>query len=385
MNQNTDGPYTIHGMAWIDWNRDGDFEDVGEEFDMGTAYNVVDGPTTLSPKSITIPADAHLGKTTMRVAAKYGSDPDPCEEGYDGEVEDYTIFIKPVIALDYNIEEMDVCEGEKIHFAYTGTPLDEIQWSFTDGFDTYTSEEFEDSLLLLMPGTYDLTLQGWEGELTVTETFPNAVDVWPVYDEFIEMSICQGETYVLGTQTLTETGEYTEPFVTVHGCDSIVTLTLSVLSLDNSVLAGTYELTANLSGATYQWLDCNADWAEIDGATEQTFEPLENGSYAVIVNDGACADTSDCFDIVALSTGENALAKVNIYPNPSSGEFTVQLDRIVDVMRVEIYDAAGRTVYVNSGKNTQTIQVDTDFATGTYFVAVFGVQNEKIILQIIIE
>ena len=90
---NTDGNYTIKAKAWIDWNHNGNFTDTGEEYDLGTANNVSDGATTLSPLSITIPTNAIVGNTRMRVSAKYNAYPTPCETNFDGEVEDYTVNI----------------------------------------------------------------------------------------------------------------------------------------------------------------------------------------------------------------------------------------------------------------------------------------------------
>ncbi|MFH1319258.1 MAG: GEVED domain-containing protein [Bacteroidota bacterium] len=90
---NTDGPYTIHSIIWIDWNNDEDFLDAGEEYDMGTANNVSDGPTTASPYSVPVPSGASIGATRMRVSAKYSSDATSCETNYDGEVEDYNVNI----------------------------------------------------------------------------------------------------------------------------------------------------------------------------------------------------------------------------------------------------------------------------------------------------
>jgi len=89
---NTDGNYRVHAFAWIDFNHDGDFNDVDEEYDLGLARNVTNGVTDTSP-NITIPSGANLGATRMRIAAKYNSDPTSCETGFDGEVEDYTVNI----------------------------------------------------------------------------------------------------------------------------------------------------------------------------------------------------------------------------------------------------------------------------------------------------
>ena len=48
-----------------------------------------------------------------------------------------------------------------------------------------------------------------------------------VFHEIVDGRI--GDSYVLGTQTLTASGTYTETFTANTGCDSIVTLNLTVL------------------------------------------------------------------------------------------------------------------------------------------------------------
>ncbi len=90
---NTDGDYTVEAKAWIDWNQDCDFDDANEEYDLGSATNTSDGSTSESPLSITVPGDAVIGSTTMRVSTRYNSDPTSCMSNVDAEVEDYTINV----------------------------------------------------------------------------------------------------------------------------------------------------------------------------------------------------------------------------------------------------------------------------------------------------
>ncbi|MDX1478053.1 MAG: GEVED domain-containing protein [Saprospiraceae bacterium] len=73
--------------VWIDFNKDGEFDDPGEEV-------FSDGPTTTNVSgTYTIPATALLGTTRLRVSMKYNGFPGPCETFSYGEVEDYTIEI----------------------------------------------------------------------------------------------------------------------------------------------------------------------------------------------------------------------------------------------------------------------------------------------------
>jgi len=77
------------GGAWIDWNRDGDFEDPSEEITVdwsGTGpYNDV----------LFLPPDAVLGPTRLRVRLTRSEPPTPCGSHTFGEVEDYTVNILP--------------------------------------------------------------------------------------------------------------------------------------------------------------------------------------------------------------------------------------------------------------------------------------------------
>jgi trimeric autotransporter adhesin len=77
--------------AWIDYNKDGDFDDAGEQVWTRAA-------TTTSPVSgtFTVPAGAVNGATRMRVSMKYNAIPTACETFTYGEVEDYTIIIASV-------------------------------------------------------------------------------------------------------------------------------------------------------------------------------------------------------------------------------------------------------------------------------------------------
>jgi len=86
------GSRTEHVWAWIDWNQDCDFDDPGEAFDLGDISN--DGTIATN---ISVPSEALLGETTMRVIEQYNTDPGPCNSHPTvyGETEDYTVNIVP--------------------------------------------------------------------------------------------------------------------------------------------------------------------------------------------------------------------------------------------------------------------------------------------------
>jgi hypothetical protein len=102
VNVNTDGAYTTNTKVWIDWNQDCNFNNTNEEYNLGDTTNKINGATANSPLSIPIPTNAALGSTIIRVSTKYKDDglPTACENGFDGEVEDYTLNILPTLGIE---------------------------------------------------------------------------------------------------------------------------------------------------------------------------------------------------------------------------------------------------------------------------------------------
>ncbi len=79
--------------VWIDYNKDGDFVDSGEQ-----VFSKAASKTTPVSGSVTIPTTAASGTTRMRVSMKYNAIPTSCESFSYGEVEDYTVSISGAVA-----------------------------------------------------------------------------------------------------------------------------------------------------------------------------------------------------------------------------------------------------------------------------------------------
>jgi len=86
--------------VWIDYNRDGDFDDLNE-FVFSSAST-----TTPVSGSITIPGTALMGNSIIRVRCLYASTlvaSNNCDNQTFGETEDYNISISPAAAIDAGI------------------------------------------------------------------------------------------------------------------------------------------------------------------------------------------------------------------------------------------------------------------------------------------
>lgn len=76
---------------WVDYNGDGDFNDYEEEL-------FTRGPlTSYTTRYIPIPNDLLVTTTRLRIAVKQGSAPGPCDTGFTGEVEDYTVKFASIV------------------------------------------------------------------------------------------------------------------------------------------------------------------------------------------------------------------------------------------------------------------------------------------------
>ena len=155
-------------------------------------------------------------------------------------------------------------------------------------------------------------------------------------------SICAGESYSFHGQNLEAAGVYTAVLPGTSGCDTIVTLTLSVNTVNTGVTLADGTLTAQATGATYQWINCDEN-EPVEGATESSFTPSVTGQYAVAITQGSCTDISECQLVEVVGTHELLSGNAwTVQPNPAANRATVMLQApLSSPVRLEIYDLAG--------------------------------------------
>lgn len=120
-------------------------------------------------------------------------------------------------------------------------------------------------------------------------------------------------------------------------------LYFSQCDIDTSVTQTGYLLTANETAGTYQWYDCD-NQTIIPGENSASFSPADNGTYAVILEQGSCADTSKCHTISGLSIDEIEVAKLTISPNPASDFINFTLPNNETPSSITILDLKGAIV-----------------------------------------
>jgi len=145
---------------------------------------------------------------------------------------------------------------------------------------------------------------------------------------------------------------------------------------------GSVVLQANSgAGLTYQWLKGGNN---VSGATNQTYTATKKATYKVIVtNSSGCSKTSagvkvtkSCKESSAGSDLSNA--EMNIYPNPTTGKFTIDLEFNSEEYAeadIQVFNMTGQvvsdeTTIVANGVLQKEIQLSDAAADGTYLVKV---------------
>lgn len=198
------------------------------------------------------------------------------------------------------------------------------------------------------------------------------------------LTLCFGESVTVGSNTYTSTGVYTDVLTAANGCDSTVTTDLTVNpAIDVTFIHINETISANLGGASYQWIDCDNNNAPIAGETGQSFTATSNGTYAVIITLNNCSDTSACENInsVGLDDPENPYL-LQVYPNPSDGQFTLVTENY-GLEKVEIYNALGEKLYEQTITAAQVNLNMQYLPAGAYYLKATGTQHIRTVRLII--
>lgn len=147
----------------------------------------------------------------------------------------------------------------------------------------------------------------------------------------------------------------------------------SLQAVDNTVTTTVSNISANQSGATYQWLDCDNNMANIPSETGQTFTPSSNGNYAVEVTVGSCVEISNCVNFNTLGVDGFNKKTVEVFPNPVTSILNIRLPESINKAILSIVSIEGKEV-LKKPIDKQHLKVDfSPFSNGIYFV---NIENE---------
>jgi hypothetical protein len=197
---------------------------------------------------------------------------------------------------------------------------------------------------------------------------------------------CNQFTWIDGITYTSNNNSATYQLVTVAGCDSTVTLNLTINSVNVSVTSNDVTLAANTSGAQYQWVNCNNNFQPIAGATQASFTPTSSGNFAVVISSNGCTDTSICYTINNVGFEPFAVESgLNVFPNPSKGHFQISSNKPFKQTSIRLSNALGVLVFDKMFEGNPLIDFNINQPAGLYFIEIVGDNTAKTIRRISIQ
>lgn len=192
---------------------------------------------------------------------------------------------------------------------------------------------------------------------------------------------CGSFTWIDGNTYNASTNTPVFNLTNAAGCDSVVTLNLTINSVSDitTFLTGGQTITANNTSAAYQWLDCDNNFAPINGETGQSFSPTSSGNYAVELRENGCVDTSACVSITSVSNDEIDLAqRIALYPNPTTGEVIIHLGETAQDLQVRVWNAMGQELVNKHLSGTPLVDIELNGNAGLYLIEIIADGNRTV-------
>lgn len=236
----------------------------------------------------------------------------------------------------------------------------------------------------------------WNFSGTYTDTLTNAAGCDSILtinlaihlptSAFITDSGCVSYTSPSGLYAWTESGIYNDTIANANGCDSTLIIDLTVKSVETSVNVIGTTITCSAQGATFQWLDCDDDFAVIDGKTGPSFTPSSTGNYAVAVTQNGCTDTSECKKVTLPVGADESWAPggLRIFPNPARDHVFIETstDR---TLSLEVRNVQGQLIHARTINGRGLTPIDLPSASGVVFLHIRSVDFPTAVRCLVIE
>ena len=211
-----------------------------------------------------------------------------------------TVNPLPVVTISGNTS---ICQGQTTTLTASGAST--YVWGNASTSSSITVNHAD---------TYSVTGTGANG---CTKTVTKTVTVNPTYNIPVSESRCQGQSYNFYGQILTTSGVYTHTLSTSKGCDSVITLTLTVNPLPNVTISGESSfcqgdnVTLTASGASsYAWND----------ESQNTFITVNTANAGNFTYTVTGTDANGCTNTAAKTVTVNPTYNTTVYDTICYGE-----------------------------------------------------------------
>ncbi len=328
--------------VWIDYNQDGDFEDIGEQVFSKAASK----DASISGDFI-IPDSATNGDTRMRVVMEYNKIPAACGTVKFGEIEDYTVHI--------TADSLPTCD-------------DGIQ----NGDETGVDCGGNDCVPCISDGT--VVYVDMEDEIT------NSISTWnpfriEVGDEKYFAPWFSGNTLRFVTYGKDLICEGTTSNVSLIGEDVLVDVSSNFVANANSYVvsssnytnwngkSGYIGFTFMISGETHY------GWFYVTVANDGLSYTIKDYAYNTTAGQGLVTTRNNI-----KSNDVDGYKKAIIYPNPFTSKATIDVSGLSnESFTMTIYNVLGKIMYQKVySKNTKQIVLDENRINqvGNYYIKI---------------
>jgi hypothetical protein len=188
--------------------------------------------------------------------------------------------------------------------------------------------------------------------------------------------------YYFDEQEYQTSGDYIGIFTNSQGCDSLVYLDLTIVEYPQLVLSASGNtITATSVATSFQWFNCTTEQL-IAGATSPTYSPTQSGSYGVYAYLGPCTEI-DCLDFTYIGVEENKGPSFYIYPNPATENINITSAFPMNKVKLSIFNCAGILVMdKNMSGNVLPLDI-ASLSSGVYYIQIMD--NGQLMQQMFIK
>jgi hypothetical protein len=232
----------------------------------------------------------------------------------------HPIMGAPAPVATFTVNDNSICIGQTVTYSASGGGISGYNWSFPGGTPSSSTAA---SQIVTYP-----TAGNFSATLAVTGT-------------------CDGSSV---SQTNTN-------LLTVTNLPAVPTVTINGAQLVSSSATGN------------QWL---RNGTVINGATLQTYTPIQNGNYTVRVSSNGCFSISSSTTVNFVGIDYLVTNNVQVFPNPANDELYIQpsFEKIESAVECIMLDLSGKMVLNKTFNNvlpTQTLNLSTsNLSVGVY-------------------
>ena len=166
-------------------------------------------------------------------------------------------------------------------------------------------------------------------------------------------------------------------------CDTVYILDLNIGEItDYTILVNGGTISTTNNTASYQWLDCDNDYAPIAGATNQSYTPPSSGNFALELTEGGCVDTTACVYVVPTNTSNLQTNTLSIYPNPTQDIVTINLENPSKGI-LKAYDLQGRLIHNQPVQGESSLDYTIERDAGLYLIEFVDERGEVYVGKVV--